>query len=390
LIKLAENRRITPEDYDRDIRHLQFDLLDTKMKYNIGDALAIYPQNDGKEIADFLEFFKLKGDDVVKITPLGKGVDARKVDAFKKPLTVTQLFVEVIDVLGRPTRRFYESMAQFASDPAEKEAIKKLLTTESKAEYQALAAETVTYVDLLRKYPSVHPSIEHLVQMIPTIKPRYYSIASAQRMFPNAVQLCIVIVDWKTPTGKYRIGTCTGYVSRVTMGSMVACAVKPSTFTLPPNDSTPVLMAGLGTGLAPFRAFVQDRAQLKRDGVQNVGPLVMYYGCRHRSKDFIYGDELEAYHKEGVLTHLRVAFSRDQVFKVYVQNKIEEDPELLYKLFNEENGYFYMCGNAGRTVTDIRNAVIGAWMKKGNMTQEEADKMYIDFMIKGRYNVEAW
>merc|ERR1719502_1023824 len=200
--------------------------------------------------------------------------------------------------------------------------------------------------------------------MIPCIKPRLYSIASSQRYMNDNVELMIVINDWDTPAGKWQCGTSTDYIERMGVAWdkdnasawSMPCQITSGTFNFPDSMMQPMIMAGLGTGLAPFRAFVQERHFFKKQGIE-VGPMWLFYGCRYKAKDYCYGDELEKYHEDGVLTELRVAFSRDQKEKVYVQHKMNEAAEQLYNEFDQKEGYFYLCGQAGAVETDIENAI---------------------------------
>ncbi|XP_055388997.1 pyruvate dehydrogenase [NADP(+)]-like [Condylostylus longicornis] len=158
---------------------------------------------------------------------------------------------------------------------------------------------------------------------------------------------------------------------------------------MPPTDRHPIIMAAMGTGLAPFRAFIQHRAYLKRSG-KEIGPVVLYFGCRYSKKDYLYGDELAAFSAEGVLTDLKVAFSRDQKEKFYVQHHIDRDPELLYKRLITQQGFFYLCGSAKQVPIDIRAAVVKAIVEISNTTEEMASDLVNQMQIKGQYNVEAW
>lgn len=142
-------------------------------------------------------------------------------------------------------------------------------------------------------------------------------------------------------------------------------------------------------GLAPFRAFIQYRAYLKRSG-KEIGPVVLYFGCRYSKKDYLYGDELCAFAEEGVISDLKIAFSRDQKEKFYVQHHIDRDQPLLYKRLVSESGSFYLCGSAKQVPIDIRAAVVRAIVAIGNLNEEEASDMVNQMQIKGQYNVEAW
>merc|ERR1712150_113639 len=169
----------------------------------------------------------------------------------------------------------------------------------------------------------------------------------------------------------------------------VCGAIKATAFHLPDSETKPVIVAGMGTGLAPFRAFLQHKAWLKRSG-KEIGPVVVYFGCRYSAKDHLYKEELAEFEKEGVITDYKVAFSRDTAEKFYIQHHIKKDPALFYKRFEEEGGYFYLCGSASQVPIDMRAAITEAVMSRGGKTFEEADAYITQKIIDGRYNVEAW
>ena len=155
------------------------------------------------------------------------------------------------------------------------------------------------------------------MELIPAIKPRHYSISSSMKMCPDSVHLLVVLVDWQTPKGRTRYGQCTRYMAGLDPADDVYLTVdiKPSAMHLPPNPSQPIIMAGLGTGMAPFRAFVQEREWQRQQGME-VGPVMLYFGSRHRHEEYLYGEFLDEMYEEKLITHLGLAFSRDQKEKV--------------------------------------------------------------------------
>lgn len=335
LVKLTENRRLTPSSYDRNVFHLEFDTTESNLKYELGDALGVHGLNDPEEVKAFIKWYGLNETDVV-LVPLG--------DSGKKEVrTVFQLFSQVLDIFGRPSKKFYEALADYATDPKEKEQLLFLVSAEAKEDFKKRVDETVTYEDILREFVSAKPSLEQLVQIVAPIKPRHYSIASSQKMHANSVHLLVVAVEWANSTGKPRYGQCTRYLANLAVGSNVTVSIKPSVMKLPPLDSQPVIMAGLGTGMAPFRAFIQERYLAKKAG-KEVGPVVLYFGSRNRGNEYLYGEELEAYHQDGVLSRMGLAFSRDQKEKIYIQHKMKEDAEMLHDYLINKNGHFYLCG----------------------------------------------
>jgi sulfite reductase alpha subunit-like flavoprotein len=397
MLTLEKNVRITPSDYNRIIRHLVFDVEGKDFSYLLGDALTIYPDNDSAKVNEFLDWYGVDKTTVYDVKAL-KQLDARRAASFKHAMTNVQLFGEVVDILGRPSKNFYKQLRKFATDPKDQVELDLLISEspEGQAKYSQLTAEAVNYAEVLRMFPSAKPSVEHLVSLIPCIKPRLYSIASSQRLINDKVELVIVILDWMTAGGKARRGLSTNYIDRIATDSLpagssftVPCSVTPGTFKFPESLQQPYVMTGLGTGLAPFRAFVQERAYFKRKGA-DCGPMWLFYGCRYRAKDYIFGDELEAYHKEGVLTELRPAFSRDQKEKIYVQHRMLEAKDRLYEDLIKKNGFFYLCGQAGQLERDVRSALTEAFKHGEKCSPAEADEKFVEFDESGRYCTELY
>lgn len=220
---------------------------------------------------------------------------------------------------------------------------------------------------------------------------------------PTSVHLLVVVEDWKTPKGKYREGHTSSYLAGLknldtqdillngivlsSCPTYLKVSVAPSVMKLPPSNKQPVIMAGLGTGMAPFRAFIQERAFLKSQG-EEVGPMALYFGSRHRAKEYLYGEELEAYNASGLLTNLRLAFSRDQVEKVYIQHKIKGDSDTIAKWLLEEKGHFYLCGPTW-PAGDVYDAIVSAFVANGQ-THSKAQQELQEMKENGRYVLEVY
>ncbi|AEO63992.1 uncharacterized protein THITE_2109634 [Thermothielavioides terrestris NRRL 8126] len=336
-VHVKENRRLTPLDYDRNIFHIEFDLGDSGLTYNIGEALGIHADNDPQQVLEFIDFYGLNADDLVQ-------VPSREDPSISETRTVYQSLVQNIDILGKPPKRFFESLAEFATDETEKKKLAFLGGKEGADEFKRLSeVDTVTYVDVLQTFTSAHPPFADLVRIVAPLKRREYSIASAQAVTPTSVALMIVVVDWVDTKGRKRIGQATRYLSQLEVGAAVTVSVKPSVTKLPAKDTAPLIMAGLGTGLAPYRAFVQYRAMQKAQG-KEIGPILLYMGSRHRREEYLYGEEWEAYLDAGVITLLGAAFSRDQPQKIYIQDRMRQTLPDIIKAYIHQEGSFYMCG----------------------------------------------
>lgn len=336
-IKVKENRRLTPLTYDRNIFHIEFDLGDSGLKYDIGEALGIHSQNDETDVQEFMVLYGLDPEEVVE-------VPSRDNCHVLESRTVYQSLVENIDIFGKPPKKFYEALAEFATNEGEREKLLTLGGLEGADEFKRRAeVDTVTYADILLEFRSAHPSLHDIARIVNPMKRREYSIASSQMANPDSIALMIVVVRWVDSKGRERFGQATRYLSRLPVGASVTVSVKPSVMKLPAKDTSPLIMAGLGTGLAPFRAFVQYRALQKAQG-KEIGSILLYMGSRHQREEYLYGEEWEAYQDAGVITLLGRAFSRDQPQKIYIQDRMRQTLAEIIDAYIKNEGAFYLCG----------------------------------------------
>ncbi|KAJ1984588.1 sulfite reductase [NADPH] flavoprotein component [Dimargaris verticillata] len=409
-VTTTENKRLTPTQYDRNVFHLDFDITGTGLRYELGDALGVYGHNDEVQVLAFLAIYGTHPDHLVtvnlqKFVPAAslpevatRDLDARQVLAiqaaqsnssevvYSETRTVLQWLTQILDLFGRPTKKFYEKLAAYATDLDERAKLAYLVSSQGSAEFKERVAQTVTYADVLEEFPSARPSMRTLITsgLIPGIKPRHYSIASSMRAHPTSVQLLVVLVEWQAPwlpfhqpatedqAQRPRTGQCTRFLSQLRPGQHVTVSLKPSVMKLPPNHAQPVIMAGLGTGMAPFRAFIEERAYWRDQG-NAVGPMVLYFGSRYRAMEYLYGEELEAYHRDGLLTHLRLAFSRDRKDgqKVYIQHLMKQDATTLHDFLLQETGHFYLCGPTW-PAGDVKDAIVHSFEARGGLSRNAA------------------
>jgi sulfite reductase (NADPH) flavoprotein alpha-component len=336
-VRVKENRRLTPLSYDRNIFHVEFDIGSSGLKYEIGEALGIHAENDKGEVMEFIKFYGLDPDQIVEV--------ANRDDAsVMENRTIYQSLVQNIDIFGRPPKRFYEALAEFADNEEEQKELRVLGGPEGAKEFQRRAeVDTITYADILLEFTSARPSFHDIVRLVSPMKRREYSIASCQAYTPTSIALMVVVVNWVDPTGRDRFGQATRYLSQLKLGSPITVSIKPSVMKLPPKSTQPLIMAGLGTGLAPFRAFVQHRALEKSQG-KAIGSVLLYMGSRHQREEYCYGEEWEAYQAAGVITLLGRAFSRDQPQKIYIQDRMRQTMDDIVQAYIKEEGVFYLCG----------------------------------------------
>ncbi|MCJ1479839.1 hypothetical protein MMC13_008525 [Lambiella insularis] len=383
-VHVQENRRLTPSTYNRNIFHIEFDLGTSGLMYEIGEALGIHAQNDEREVQDFIQFYNLNPDKVVE-------VPSREDAQVLESRTVYQALMQNVDLFGRPPKRFYESLADFAADPLEKKNLLTLAGSEGAAEFKSRAeVDTITYADILAEFPSAKPAFHDLVRIVNPMKRREYSIASSQKVTPSSVALMIVTVDWTDPKGRNRYGQATRYLNSLRPGAPVTVSVKPSVMKLPPKSTQPLIMAGLGTGLAPFRAFVQYRAWQKSHGIE-IGPVLLYMGSRHKREEYCYGEEWEAYKDAGVITLLGCAFSRDQAHKIYIQDRMRESIEDINAAYLDQEGSFYLCGPTW-PVPDVTNVLEEGIARDAKKRSKKVDPLKEIERLKdqGRYVLEVY
>nr|AAW80626.1 sulfite reductase alpha subunit [Komagataella pastoris] len=384
IVKVKENRRLTPDDYSRNIFHIEFDVSGTGLTYDIGEALGIHGRNDPALVEEFIQWYGLNGEDLID-------VPSRDDPNTLETRTIFQSLVENIDLFGKPPKRFYEALAPFALDSSEKAKLEKLASPEGAPLLKAYQEdEFYSFADILELFPSAKPTASDLVQIVSPLKRREYSIASSQKMHPNEVHLLIVVVDWIDKRGRQRFGQCSHYLSELSVGSELVVSVKPSVMKLPPLSTQPIVMAGLGTGLAPFKAFVEEKIWQKQQGME-IGEVYLYLGARHRKEEYLYGELWEAYMDAGIVTHVGAAFSRDQPHKIYIQDRIRENLKELTSAIADKNGSFYLCGPTW-PVPDItaclQDIIESDAARRG--VKVDADHEIEEMKESGRYILEVY
>lgn len=385
VVKVQENRRLTPAEYNRNIFHIEFDITGTGLTYDIGEALGIHGRNNEDAVEEFLRFYNVDGDSLVEVP--------NKEDSSVLELrTARQTLRDSVDFLGKPPKRFYEALSEFADDEKEREHLQKLGGAEGAEELKKRQdVDFCTFVDILEEFPSARPSFGDLVKIITPLKRREYSIASSQKMHPNSVHLLIVVVDWIDLKGRKRFGHCSKYLSDLAIGDELVVSVKPSVMKLPPLSTQPIVMSGLGTGLAPFKAFIEEKLWQKANGME-IGEIYLFMGSRHKKEEYLYGELWEAYKDAGVLTHIGAAFSRDQPEKIYIQDKIRESIENLTDAIVNKNGSFYLCGPTWPVpdITACLEDIVSTGAKRIGQTIKDVSKVVEDMKEEGRYILEVY
>ncbi|XP_019555503.2 NADPH--cytochrome P450 reductase isoform X2 [Aedes albopictus] len=378
----------------RSCMHIEFDIEGSKMRYEAGDHLAMYPVNDQDLV---LRLGKLCNADLDTIFSLiNTDTDSSKKHPFPCPTTYRTALTHYLEITALPRTHILKELAEYCSEEKDKEFLRFMCSTnpEGKAKYQQWIQDSCrNIVHVLEDLPSCRPPLDHICELLPRLQPRYYSISSSSKLYPTTVHVTAVLVKYETTTGRVNHGVATTFLSQKHPLDgqplpRVPIFIRKSQFRLPAKTETPVIMVGPGTGLAPFRGFIQERDFNRKDG-KEVGQTILYFGCRKRSEDYIYEEELEDYVERGVMK-LRTAFSRDQAHKVYVTHLLEEDMDLLWSVIGENKGHFYICGDAKNMATDVRNILLKVLQTKGNMSESEAIQYIKKMEAQKRYSADVW
>jgi len=396
-LEVGFNKRISPDDYEYSIRHIQVLDPDNQLPYLLGDALAVHWRNDEARVREFLGAYRMNADEAFMATPLPDASAGVKADRLQAPFTVVSLFRDMLDIFGRPSKNFLKGLSKIAPEgSSDQERLSYLVSDSGKQAFaDEIAGESLTFAEVLLKFPSVRPDLNQLITMLPVIKPRLYTIASSTRSSPGSIELTVITNEWENASGVVKRGSCTDYFERLDTDKnsgtiLVDCSISPGSFQFG-EPEVPMVMTGTGTGVAPFLAFAKERDWfVNKYGPERAGEMWLFFGCRNKAKDYILGDELEVLAEKNVLTHLRPAFSRDGPKKVYIQDKIKEEAEGVYNALVTKKGYLYLCGQAGDREQDVLNAVKSAFEIGGKMSKEEAQKEMDTLFEEGRYCPELY
>ncbi|XP_041976895.1 NADPH--cytochrome P450 reductase isoform X2 [Aricia agestis] len=393
LAQIKVNRELH-KGGDRSCLHIELDISDSKMKYEAGDHVAVYPINDSGLVDRLGELLNTDLDEVFSL--INTDLESTKKHPFPCPTSYRTALSHYLEITAIPRTHILRELAEYCTDEEDKKKLLLMSTNsqEGKALYQSFVADACrNIVHILEDIKSCKPPLDHICELLPRLQPRYYSISSSPKLHPETVHVTAVVVKYKTATGRVNKGVTTTWLAdnKPEPGKplpRVPVFIRKSQFRLPLQPQTPVLMVGPGTGLAPFRGFLQERSVARAAG-KPVGDTILYFGCRHRDQDYIYREELEEYEKNGDVT-LHVAFSRDQPEKIYVTHLLENNLDQIWDLIGKRNGHFYICGDAKNMAVDVRNIVVRAIREKGGRTEAEAAQFIKKLESMKKYSADVW
>ncbi|MCP1308765.1 bifunctional cytochrome P450/NADPH--P450 reductase [Paenibacillus tyrfis] len=381
---IAENRELQQSGSGRSTRHIEIELPE-EVAYQEGDHLGVFPSNRKENVGRILRRFGLSEKEQVILTASGVSASHLPLD---RPVSLSDLLSHNVELQEAATRAQIREVAAFTVCPPHKRELEALLE-EGTYEEQILK-KRITMLDLVEKYEACEIPFAKFLELLPPLKPRYYSISSSPRI--NAGRASITVGIVRSPAwsgqGEY-VGVASNYLAERPSGENIVMFVRTpeSGFQLPEDPQTPVIMVGPGTGVAPFRGFLQARAQMKREG-QSLGEAHLYFGCRNEA-DYIYREELEQYEKDGVVT-LHTAFSRKEgVPKTYVQHLMAKNAAELIRIL-DAGGRLYVCGDGSKMAPDVENELQKAYQAVHGVDKQEAEQWLERLQLNGSYAKDVW
>ncbi len=364
--RLVVNRRLSGPESEKDTRHFEVDLTGWGLSFEVGDSLAVYPTNDPELVEEVIRAIGAKGNEPVPAAKQQKPLR----EALLRNYSITQT-----------TPKFLRAIVERASAAP---LLKGLLEPKRKGDLETYLWG-MEVIDFLIEHPSVKFSGGEFVGLLTKLQPRLYSVASSLRAYPDQVHFIVDVIRYESH-GRLRKGVCSTFMAE--RADDVPMPVYPSLakhFHLPDDPDTPIIMIGPGTGVAPFRAFLQERQAAGAKGKN-----WLFFGAQHEKCDYAYGEEFEQLKQDGFLTRLDCAWSRDQAQKVYVQHKMLENAAEIWKWIDFEGAQFFVCGDAKRMAKDVDSALRRIIQDHGGKGVEEANAYVEKLKSDKRYKRDVY
>ncbi len=364
--KMVTNRSLCGEGSDKDTRHFELDLKGWGLNYEVGDSMTVWPTNDPALADEIIKRLGAKADEPVK----SPARETTLREALLGDCRITQT-----------TPKFLRAIAERAVNGAP--LLTELLKPERKEDLDKYLWG-MEVVDFLIEHPSIKWTAPEFVETLAKLMPRLYSISSSLKAHPDQVHFTIDVVHYES-RGRVRKGVCSNFLAERAQKISIPVFPNTSKFRLPEDGNTPIIMVGPGTGIAPFRAFLQDR---QASGAK--GKNWLFFGSQHEHCNYFYRDELEKMKADGFLTRLDCAWSRDSDSKTYVQNKMLNCGAEVWKWMEAENAQFFVCGDARRMAKDVDAALRKIAQEHGGKTEEQTNEYIEKLKTDKRYKRDVY
>lgn len=361
-------------------RLIEMDISDTIISYQAGDHLGILPCNTDELVQQYLTLLGVSDEEANRVFSLQDKKTMKNI--FPARVTARTALKWYIDLAGQPKKSTLRAFAHCCTDPAQKQELLAILRVgaESQKEFSKLSSKLRTMYGFLRKYNSAKVPLSFFMELMPRITPRYFSISSDLLATPKSVSITVAVVEG---------GLCTNMLHQMSVGDRVPIFIRKSTFHLPLRQKErPVVMIGPGTGVAPFIGFLDRRRAWQQKGAE-IGPAILFFGCRHHAEDHIYEEFCNAALHDGVLSSLDVAYSRDQAEKIYVQHRLKDRAAEVWQLL-QAGGYVYVCGDAKYMAKDVDAELKRIAEVEGEMGSKEAVEYIKNLEENERYLKDVW
>ncbi|XP_021064330.1 methionine synthase reductase isoform X1 [Mus pahari] len=423
-VPISKAIRLTADDAVKTTLLLELDISKIELSHQPGDSFNVICPNSDSEVENLLQRLQLADVRAHRVI-LKIKTDTKKKGAALPPhmpegSSLQFILTWCLEIRAVPKKAFLRALAEHTSSATEKRRLQELCSKQGAADYNRFVRDAnVCLLDLLLAFPSCQPPLSLLLEHLPKLQPRPYSCASSSLRHPDKLHFVFNIVEFpsSTTSASPRKGVCTGWLA-----TLVAPFLQPNTdvsdadsgdalapeipispratnsFHLPEDPSAPIIMVGPGTGVAPFVGFLQHREKLQErhpDG--SFGAAWLFFGCRHKDRDYLFREELGHFLKTGVLTHLKVSFSRDaapeeeeEAPAKYVQDNLQRHSQQVARILLQENGYVYVCGDAKNMAKDVNDTLIGIISKEAGVDKLEAMKTLATLKQEKRYLQDIW
>ncbi|ANW03557.1 bifunctional cytochrome P450/NADPH--P450 reductase [Bradyrhizobium icense] len=374
---------------DRSTRHIEVEL-PPGIAYRVGDHLSVVPRNDPALVDSVARRFGFLPADQIRLhVAEGRRAQLPVGDA----VSVGRLLTEFVELQQIATRKQIQIMSEHTRCPVTKPKLLAYVGDDGASTelYRSdVLAKRKSVFDLLEEHPACELPFHAYLEMLSLLAPRYYSISSSPSSDPARCSVTVGVVEAPASSGRgvYK-GVCSNYLAGRRVGDTVHATIRETKagFRLPDDAAQPVIMIGPGTGLAPFRGFLQERAHRKAQGAK-LGPAMLFFGCRHPEQDFLYADELKAFANDGIAA-LHTAFSRAEGPKTYVQHQVTAQKDRVWSLI-EQGAIVYVCGDGGKMEPDVKAALVAIYREKSGADAEAGLHWIDDLGTKNRYVLDVW